>query len=418
MPMWMRVFFVVLLGATGFYVHRRASDALGLRRRGRVALGGLLVAGAVAAVLGRVVPEALSPAVAEGVTLAGSMVALGVIISVCLLLPVDLARGVARLGQRLLEARRRRRAAKALTADAVPTEALAGSAPVTPVASIPMARRAFLYRGATGAALVVGSGSSIYGSLFGRHDYRIEDVVVPIPGLARTLEGFTLVQLSDLHLGTFVGEAELRAAEALTREARPDAIVITGDLLDHDEAYAGLLGRFLRRLVPLARHGVFAVPGNHDYYAGVEAVLSTVERAGAHVLRNAGRVLGDAGGAFGLLGVDDPWASRNRSGHAPDLGRALAMVPPEVPRVLLCHNPVFFPEAAGHVALQLSGHTHGGQVNLIVRPADVVLPYGYVAGMYERGPARLYVNRGFGTAGPPARVGSPPEVSRIVLVAA
>jgi hypothetical protein len=83
--------------------------------------------------------------------------------------------------------------------------------------------------------------------------------------------------------------------------------------------------------------------------------------------------------------------------------------------VLLCHNPVYFPEAAGQVALQLSGHTHGGQVNLLVRPADWVLPHGYVAGLYQRKSSQLYINRGFGTVGPPARIGSPPEVSRIVL---
>jgi predicted MPP superfamily phosphohydrolase len=86
--------------------------------------------------------------------------------------------------------------------------------------------------------------------------------------------------------------------------------------------------------------------------------------------------------------------------------------------VLLCHNPVYFPDAAGQVALQLSGHTHGGQVNPGVRPADWVLPHGYVAGLYQRDGSRLYVNRGFGTAGPPARVGAPPELTRIVLVSA
>ena len=102
----------------------------------------------------------------------------------------------------------------------------------------------------------------------------------------------------------------------------------------------------------------------------------------------------------------------------PDVRRALRTVPADMPRVLLCHNPVYFPEAASEVALQLSGHTHGGQVNLLVRPADLILPHGYVAGLYQRGDSRLYINRGFGTAGPPARVGSPPEVTRVVLVSA
>jgi predicted MPP superfamily phosphohydrolase len=92
------------------------------------------------------------------------------------------------------------------------------------------------------------------------------------------------------------------------------------------------------------------------------------------------------------------------------------MVPGDLPRVLLCHNPEFFPQAQGKVALQLSGHTHGGQVQLGIRPADLVLPY--VEGLYDEGGSRLYVNRGFGTAGPPARVGAPPEVTLVVLTAA
>ncbi len=258
----------------------------------------------------------------------------------------------------------------------------------------------------------------MYGALLGRHDYTIEEVAIPIPGLPRSLDGFTIVQLSDIHLGLFVGEPEMRAAEDLVREARGDLVVMTGDLVDFDPRYAEHLGRLTRRLGPLARHGVAAIPGNHDHFAGIDAALGALERGGARVLSNRGCVVGGPGGAFALLGVDDVWARGRVLGGGPDLGRALADVPRDLPRVLLCHNPVFFPEAAGEVALQLSGHTHGGQINLLVRPADLLLPYGYVAGLYQRGSSHLYINRGFGTAGLPARVGAPPEVSRIVLVAA
>jgi predicted MPP superfamily phosphohydrolase len=88
-----------------------------------------------------------------------------------------------------------------------------------------------------------------------------------------------------------------------------------------------------------------------------------------------------------------------------------------LPRVLLCHNPSYFERSAGKVDLQLSGHTHGGQVNLVVRPAELFMKYGWIAGLYERSGSKLYVNRGFGTAGPPVRVGAPPEITRVVLVA-
>jgi hypothetical protein len=112
------------------------------------------------------------------------------------------------------------------------------------------------------------------------------------------------------------------------------------------------------------------------------------------------------------------WTARNGFDGGPDLDRALSTIPGDVPRILLCHNPSFFPEAAGKVSLQLSGHTHGGQISLGINPAELVLPHGYVRGGYERDGSMLYVNRGFGTAGPPARVGSPPEITRVILTSA
>jgi predicted MPP superfamily phosphohydrolase len=121
------------------------------------------------------------------------------------------------------------------------------------------------------------------------------------------------------------------------------------------------------------------------------------------------------GGGFALLGVDDPRAVRyGRAG--PRLDRALSMVAADLPRILLSHQPPTVEGWEGQVALQLSGHTHGGQINPGFRPADLVLKY--VAGRYTVGETTLYVNRGFGTVGPPSRVGAPPEITRIVLVAA
>jgi predicted MPP superfamily phosphohydrolase len=283
---------------------------------------------------------------------------------------------------------------------------------------LPVGRRDFLARSATGAAFVVGPASSLYGFALGRHDYTIEELVAKLPGLPRALDGYTLVQLSDIHFGRYVGETELASAVDLVRSARPDAVVLTGDLLDHDIGYRHFLGRLVERLGPLARDGLFAIPGNHDYYAGVDDVLDTIRRAGGRVLRNGAHSIGDGGGRFALLGVDDVWAPRQGYGLGPDLDAAIAAAPRDVPRVLLCHNPEFFPEAAPKVDLMLSGHTHGGQVQLGLNPAELVVPFGYVSGEYRRGESTLYVNRGFGTAGPPARVGSPPEVTRIVLTGA
>jgi predicted MPP superfamily phosphohydrolase len=297
--------------------------------------------------------------------------------------------------------------------------------PVTPetkeiAATIPVpnTRRVFLGQAATGSAMVLGSGSAFYGALFGRQDYILEEFPVRIPGLSKRLDGYTLVQISDIHFGLFAGDREILVAEDLVRRARPDRIVLTGDLLDSNPRYAEMLGRFVRRIAPLARDGVVVIPGNHDWYAGVDIVMDAAKAAGARVLRNDGFVVGGEKDGFALLGVEDVWAKRIDPQMGPDLEKAISSVPADLPRILLCHNPVFFPQAAGKVALQLSGHTHGGQINMgPIRPGQIVLPYGYIEGRYEREGSQLYVNRGFGTAGPPARIGSPPEVTRIVLAA-
>jgi uncharacterized protein len=278
-------------------------------------------------------------------------------------------------------------------------------------------RRVFLGQAVTGSAMVVGSGSSVYGAIFGRTDFSIEEVSVRIPGLSKRLDSYTLVQISDIHFGLFVGEKEIRQAEDLVRTARPDRLVLTGDLVDSHPRFAETLGQFIRRMTPLTRDGVVVIPGNHDWYAGVDIVMNAAKAAGAKVLRNDGFVIGDEKDGLAMLGVEDVWAKRTDPSQGPDLDKAISRVPADLPRVLLCHNPVYFPEAAGKVALQLSGHTHGGQINLgPMRPGDIVLPYGYVRGSYERNGSQLYVNRGFGTAGPPARIGSPPEITRVVLV--
>jgi hypothetical protein len=455
MPFWLRLTLfllamLLLMGLTGLYVFRRGARLLGLGKRGRLALGGALLAAPLALLAARLFEPVLPPAVAFGLGASGATVVLGVLISTVLLAAVDLPFGLAGLLRRVVGQpagaappapdregdRDGSRGANPAAARSLPGGDLPGGGGGGPAAqedaaadraahetegALPgpraLGRREMVRRTATGAALSVGFGSAFYGSLFGRHDYEINEVPVPIPGLSPHLEGYRIAQLSDVHFGVYVGDPELRSAVELVRRARPDLVVLTGDLVDHDAAFAPWLGRMIRGFEALGvRDGVTVIPGNHDYYAGIDEVLGVSRRAGARVLRNEGRVVGDDGGAFALVGVDDVWARRNGHSKGPDLERALASVPADLPRVLLCHNPVFFPEARGRVALQLSGHTHGGQVNLGLRPAELVLPY--VEGLYEEDGSRLYVNRGFGTAGPPARVGAPPEVTVVVLTAA
>jgi predicted MPP superfamily phosphohydrolase len=285
---------------------------------------------------------------------------------------------------------------------------------VTAHPGAPITRRQ-LVEATSGLALIGATGSMLgWGMVRGRHAFELREVPVRIAGLPRVLDGYAIVQISDIHAGTYMGERDLGEGLEIVRRARPDLIVVTGDIVDFDAAMAPLVGRKVLDLAP--RDGVAAVLGNHDYYADADDVAVALRAAGVDVLVNQGRVLraGDGGG-FALLGVDDRWAPRY-GGPGPRLERAVAMVPPELPRVLLSHQPSTVDRWAGQVALQLSGHTHGGQINPGFRAADLFLKY--VAGPYQVRGTTLYVNRGFGTVGTPSRVGAPPEVTRFVLVAA
>jgi len=419
MPKWSFVVFLVVLSAVLFAVNRRAlrwfEASFGLSRRTVRVLAFVLGASVALVLVGRIASGVYPSLPMGGALRIGFIAQLAVLVSVILLLPFDLV-----LWLRRLQMRFRRGSASAVPPEAMPSKPDGAQA----MAKAPerVERRAFLAQATVGSAFLIGSSSSLYGSLAGRHDYQLEDVPLRLPGLSRALDGFTIVQLSDIHIGQFVGDAELAAAEALVRRARPDLLVLTGDLLDFDPRYAEQLGRFVRKVSPLAREGVVAISGNHDFYAGIHETMSALTAGGADVLRNRGRVIGGREG-FALLGVDDVWG--RRFGMGPNLDVALDALPAVagsvaaargLPRVLLCHNPSFFEESAPRVGLQVSGHTHGGQINLgVVRPADWVLKNGWVAGLYRERGSQLYVNRGFGTAGPPARIGAPPEVTRIVL---
>jgi predicted MPP superfamily phosphohydrolase len=263
------------------------------------------------------------------------------------------------------------------------------------------------FLGATGSALG-------WGIVRGRHAFELSEVAVPIVGLPRALDGYVIAQISDIHMGPYVGERVLGEGLALVRKARADLLAITGDLVDFDATLAPRIAAKLAAVAP--RDGAVAVLGNHDYYSGAHDVLSALRAAGIVLLVNEGRVWRpNDGGGFALLGVDDLAAER-RGREGPRLDRAVASVPADLPRILLSHQPPTIHKWPGQVALQLSGHTHGGQVN----PGGMAVNwlFDYVAGLYRVGETTLYVNRGFGTVGIPARIGVPPEVTRIVLVSA
>jgi predicted MPP superfamily phosphohydrolase len=282
-------------------------------------------------------------------------------------------------------------------------------------APAPLAERREALEKIGGAVAFAATGAAFgWGTIRSRFEWKVEEVPIKLARLPRALDGFTIVQISDLHVGTFVGERELALGLGLVDRVRPDLVVVTGDIVDSDPRFVPMAARSLGALE--AREGVVCIPGNHDYYTGAQAVLEGMRRAGLDVLLNRGKVIAAADGGFALLGVDDMWSQSMRWGMGPDLDRALSMVPADLATVLLAHQPRFAAIASqSRVDLQLSGHTHGGQINPGFRPIDLF--YRYVAGRYDVGSTQLYVNRGFGTVGPPTRIGAPPEITKIVLVA-
>ena len=261
-----------------------------------------------------------------------------------------------------------------------------------------------------------------YASLVSRTDWEIVELPIKLARLPKALDGFTIVQISDIHVGNLMGEATLRRGLDRVMAAKGDLIVVTGDIIDHEAEYIPLGARMFARLV--ARAGVYCIPGNHDHYTGANEVMDAFAKAGLVTLVNRHVVVPGSEGGLVLAGVDDRWASRNRrtvpGGGGPDLIEALADSPPDAARVLLAHQPPYVDEYTERVDLQLSGHTHGGQINPVGPILPALIPY--LRGHYRVDPAgadggkQLYVNRGFGTAGPPARIMSRPEITQIVLV--
>jgi len=226
------------------------------------------------------------------------------------------------------------------------------------------------------------------------------------PGLA----GLRIAFLSDLHAGNYFGEDDwLAVCERVAREA-PDLVCLGGDLINLFEHETHLLRKGLALLEPPL--GRFAVPGNHEYHAAEEPQLwrSVLEDCGVEVLWNRGLRIGRGGASLWLCGVDDL-----RRGE-PDLAQALDGAADHEPRVLLSHNPDLFIDAArAGVDLQLSGHTHGGQIVFRGYTPLRHSRFGFWAGHYRREGAQLYVGRGVGTTALPLRIGAPAEIAIIEL---
>ncbi|HET6146355.1 MAG TPA: metallophosphoesterase [Polyangia bacterium] len=241
----------------------------------------------------------------------------------------------------------------------------------------------------------------------------VRRIPVTLARWPRSLDGLTLVQLTDMHVGPTIGRAFVESIVARTNELDPDVIAITGDLVDGTVRELGDAVAPLARL--RARHGVYFVTGNHEYFSGATPWIDELTRLGIRCLRNERVSIGHGADSFELAGVDDHSGARSgQEGHGEDLDKALANLDPAREVVLLAHQPRSVLAAARFgVGLQISGHTHGGQIwpfSYLVR-----LQQPFIAGLHRHRETQIYVSRGTGYWGPPMRLGAPAEIAQIVL---
>lgn len=288
---------------------------------------------------------------------------------------------------------------------------------------VDLPRRSF-FRYAAAIAGAIPLVAAVYGYTKQRLQYTVRRVDVPIANLPAVLDGFQIVQLSDIHIGDFMSPEEVRRAVDMANELGTHVAFVTGDFITngHDPLEA-CVAELSRLKAPL---GVWGCNGNHEIYADAEERAQELFRTyGMRLLRQENAPLRWRGGEINLIGVDYQREILLTRGHRPMLTAIESMVRRDVPNVLLSHNPNSFHRAAElGIELSLAGHTHGGQVQVEIldhrwSPARFITSF--VAGLYAlpmgggMSRAFLYVNRGLGTIGVPVRLGVEPEVTLLTL---
>jgi hypothetical protein len=290
------------------------------------------------------------------------------------------------------------------------------------VAGAPFGLALVVGRAAVGV-LLAAAAAILAAGYVGSRTLVTREIDAQVPGLPPEFDGLRIVQLSDLHVGPHTSRRFLRRVVETVERLRPDLVAVTGDLIDdraEDVApYAAALGG-LR-----APFGVFAIPGNHDVYAGWSEVERALRAAtDAIVLVNDARVIQRGGARLALVGLGDPaarahWGRRSRGAPhaAPDVDRAFARVPADATAVVFAHNPALWPPLAERgAALTLSGHTHWGQLAFPRRGWSLASPFlEHAMGGHQLGDSLLYISPGTGYWGLPFRLGALPEVTLVRL---
>lgn len=270
-------------------------------------------------------------------------------------------------------------------------------------------RRLFVSRVVAGAAAAAAVGTVGYGTYGVLRGPRVTRVTVPLAKLPRAAHGYRIAVVSDIHLSPVLGRSFAQKVVDTINGTQPDLIAVVGDLVDGSVKDLGPAAAPLARLK--ARHGSYFVTGNHEYFSGAGQWVDEVRRLGLDPLENARTELP----WFDLAGVND--IAGESEGQGPDFARALGDRDTARACVLLAHQPVQIHDAVRHgVDLQLSGHTHGGQLwpgNFLAQAANPT-----VAGLERYGDTQLYVSRGAGAWGPPTRVGAPSDITVVQLASA
>lgn len=315
--------------------------------------------------------------------------------------------------------------------------------------TVPDPGRRYFFRAATAAAGAAPFLTAMYGFAAERLNYQVRRVEIPIPKLPAALDGMKIVQLSDIHLSSYMSRAQVRRAVDMANELGADLAVVTGDLITGTGDPVAECVEEIRHLhAPL---GIWGCNGNHEIYARVEDETGYLySQAGMRLLRQENAQLTFKGAQFNLIGVDYQREHSSRGQRQQLLDNIEPLVRRDMPNILLSHNPNSFNRAAElGIELSLAGHTHGGQIQVEIldhrlSPARFISDY--IAGLYQRplfalapneraasmdstsrksassrfppqstAMASIYVNRGLGTVGAPVRLGVPPEISLIIL---
>lgn len=236
----------------------------------------------------------------------------------------------------------------------------------------------------------------------------IEDVQIKINNLAKP---YSIVQLSDIHIGGLINEAYIAQMVEKVNALKPDLVVITGDLIDIKiENAKGALNELTKLN---STYGTYFIVGNHEYFHGIQEIIDTVNGLGIKVLENENLYIGEKDKGFNLAGVYD-WFGYRADTFKPDINKALQNKDDNSPTILLAHQPRYIAEVKSGVDLMLSGHTHGGQLYPFRALVKLVQPY--ISGLHQHNDElQIYINRGSGFWGPPMRLGSMAEITKITI---